>query len=154
MDNVNSSEFIKTIAKIKPDVIINQSQQIIGKELLAIPKYGVINRHNSLLPRHRGRITPFWVLMNEDKMTGVSIHYITSELDKGDLIYQFSYPVNGRNFNEIVETNYRIAPLALLKALEIIENKKNFVYKTSGKGNYNSTPVFTDLVKFLKLKYG
>ena len=118
---MNSSSFLDNLRNINPDVIINQSQQILREEILKIPRFGIINRHNSLLPRHRGRITPFWVLLNQDKRTGVSIHFVEEKLDEGQLIYQFSYPVNNRNFNEIVETNYRIVPLAMLKSLEIIE---------------------------------
>jgi len=154
VSDVNSSFFLETLKELDPDIIINQSQQILDREIINLPKYGVINRHNSLLPRHRGRITPFWVLLNEDKKTGVSIHFVNESLDQGELIYQFSYFINDRNFNQIVKTNYRIAPFAMLKALENIENNERYKVPMATAGNYNSTPLFTDLVRFLKLKYG
>tara|TARA_B100001123_G_C15332370_1_gene1031665 strand:+ start:1517 stop:2272 length:756 start_codon:yes stop_codon:yes gene_type:complete len=154
VSDVNSSSFLSILKDLNPDIIINQSQQILGKEIISIPKHGIINRHNSLLPKHRGRITPFWVLLNEDKETGVSIHYVNEGLDEGEILYQFSYLINGKNFNQIVETNYRIAPLAMLKALENIEKNKSYKAPIRKASNYNSTPLFEDLVRFLKIKYG
>jgi methionyl-tRNA formyltransferase len=44
---------------------------------------GVINRHNALLPKNRGRLTPFWVLYKGEKETGVSIHFIDEGIDSG-----------------------------------------------------------------------
>ena len=79
--NPNSKDFLRTLESFKPDIIINQSQHILKSELISIPKLGVLNRHNSLLPRHKGRITPFWVLYNQDPETGVSIHFVNDEID-------------------------------------------------------------------------
>ena len=58
----NQKEFVEYLKTLELDIIINQSQSILKKELLSIPKIGVLNRHNSLLPKNRGRLTPFWVL--------------------------------------------------------------------------------------------
>jgi len=55
---------------------------------LNIPKIGVLNRHNALLPKNRGRLTPFWVLYKGETETGVSIHFVTEDLDAGDIIVQ------------------------------------------------------------------
>lgn len=154
VEDVNSQDFIRILEGLSPDIIINQSQQILKKELIRIPKIGVLNRHNSLLPRHRGRITPFWVLLNRDYKTGVSIHFVGEEIDEGPVVFQFSYPVNKRNFNELVKTNYQIAPLAMVRALEIIEKGEEYTIPITSESNYNSTPVFNDLVKFLKIRYG
>ena len=59
LDNLGNILFKKKLKAIEPDVIINQSQSIIKKPLLEIPKIGVLNRHNALLPKNRGRLTPF-----------------------------------------------------------------------------------------------
>ncbi|MCX6166143.1 MAG: hypothetical protein NTU73_14990 [Ignavibacteriae bacterium] len=63
----NNIEFLDELKKIKPDVIINQSQHILKKDFLSVPAIGVVNRHNALLPKNRGRLTPFWVLFNNEK---------------------------------------------------------------------------------------
>ena len=88
ISNPNSKKFCEYLENLKPDIIINQSQAFIKKRLLNIPKIGVINRHNALLPKNRGRLTPFWVLYKKEKETGVSIHFVEKGIDSGDIVVQ------------------------------------------------------------------
>ena len=105
------------------DIIINQSQSIIKKQLLKIPRIGIINRHNALLPKNRGRLTPFWVLFNKEKETGVSIHFVDEGIDSGDIIIQKKFDIENKdNFNSIVKKNYDFASIAIIEALKILEN--------------------------------
>ena len=60
--------------------------KIIPKEIIDIPKYGIINVHSSLLPKYRGASPIHSAILNGDKETGVSIMYIEEELDAGDVI--------------------------------------------------------------------
>ena len=100
----NSKKFRAELVKYKPDIIINQSQSIIKEDLLGIPTIGVLNRHNALLPKNRGRLTPFWVLYKEEKETGVSIHFVEEGLDSGDIVVQKKYIVTKKdNFNSLVK---------------------------------------------------
>jgi len=56
--------------------------------------YGkMINIHPSLLPRHRGLHTHKRALQEGDKEHGLSIHFVSTELDGGPLILQKSIPV-------------------------------------------------------------
>lgn len=142
----NSKSFMKELSSLKPDVIINQSQSIIKKELLEIPKIGVINRHNALLPKNRGRLTPFWVLYKEEKETGVSIHFVTEELDAGDIIVQKRFPITRKdNFNSVVKKNYEIAPIAMLEALAKLENgEEDFIKNENSFATYNTIPTIKE----------
>jgi len=146
----NSKSFQKQLIALKPDIIINQSQSIIKKKLLDIPKIGVINRHNALLPKNRGRLTPFWVLYNGEKTTGVSIHFVTEEIDAGDIIVQEQYSITKREtFNSLVKKNYQIAPKAMLKALEILESGENeFILNDDNMATYNTIPTFKEALNF------
>lgn len=138
----NSKSFIERMRTIQPDVIINQSQSIIKKELLTIPSIGVLNRHNALLPKNRGRLTPFWVLYKGEKETGVSIHFVDEGLDSGEIIVQEKYLVSSKDtFNSLVKKNYEIAPNAMLKALKMVENgKSDLICNDDNFATYNSTP--------------
>lgn len=148
----NDKKFLEELKKLKIDVIINQSQSILKDELLSIPKIGVINRHNALLPRNRGRLTPFWVLYKNEEETGVSIHFVTKELDAGKIIVQKKFPVaHFDNFNTIVTKNYELAPLAMLEALEILENgENNFIKNDPSMATYNSTPTLKEAWDYRK----
>tara|TARA_Y100001954_G_C15799269_1_gene599222 strand:+ start:942 stop:1739 length:798 start_codon:yes stop_codon:yes gene_type:complete len=150
----NNKEFIKELISIKPDIIINQSQNIIKKDLLKIPSIGVLNRHNALLPKNRGRLTPFWVLFNKEKETGVSIHFVEEGLDSGDIIVQKKFKVEKNdNFRSIVKKNYELASIAMIEALNLLENNiSGFIENNDDEATYNSTPTLNDAWTYRKRK--
>ncbi len=78
-------EQIKALA---PDILVVVAYgRILPDEILALPKYGAINVHGSLLPKYRGAAPIQWAVLNGDKVTGVSTMYLASEMDTGDVIY-------------------------------------------------------------------
>lgn len=148
----NNKKFLDEIRELEIDVIINQSQNILKSELLSIPKIGVINRHNALLPKNRGRLTPFWVLFKGEKETGVSIHFVTEELDAGDIIVQKKFAVEKNdNFNTIVKKNYELAPKAMLEALDKLEKgETTFKENDDSLASYNTTPTLKEAWEYRK----
>ena len=78
------------IRSLSPElIIVSTFNQIITKEIIQIPKYGVINIHPSLLPQYRGTTPTVWVLLNGEEETGVSTHFIVDEtIDSGRIILQ------------------------------------------------------------------
>jgi len=140
----NSNSFREKLKNLNIDIIINQSQNILKKELLEIPKIGIINRHNALLPKNRGRLSSFWVLFNQEKETGVSIHFVEEGIDSGDIIVQKKYKVSAKdNFNTLVKKNYEIAPKAMLEASDKLEQGvTDFIPNDDVAATYNSIPHF------------
>lgn len=138
----NGKAFLAELAQIAPDVIINQSQSILKEKLLSIPRIGTVNRHNALLPKNRGRLTPFWVLYKEEKETGVSIHFVSEGIDAGEIIVQERFPVEPRdNFHSIVRKNYERADKAMLKALDILEKGDyQLIPNNEEEATYNTIP--------------
>ncbi len=138
----NSKKFREELKAIEPDVIINQSQSIIKKDLLDIPKIGVINRHNALLPKNRGRLTPFWVLYKGEKETGVSIHFVEEGIDSGDIIVQKKYAISPKDtFNSLVKKNYQIAPVAMIEALDKLDqDEQHYIPNPDEEATYNTVP--------------
>jgi phosphoribosylglycinamide formyltransferase 1 len=53
----------------------------------------MLNIHPSLLPRHKGLDTHARVLAAGDREHGVSVHFVTAELDGGPVIAQATVPV-------------------------------------------------------------
>lgn len=60
---------------------------IINKDIINIPKRGVINLHPSYLPWCRGKNYWFWNLV-EDVPFGVTIHLVDESVDGGDILFQ------------------------------------------------------------------
>ena len=78
-------ELIKSLA---PDILVVVAYgRIIPDDILAVPKYGAVNVHGSLLPKYRGAAPIQWSVLNGDKVTGVTTMYLASEMDTGDIIY-------------------------------------------------------------------
>jgi len=93
--NVNSPEFVKKIAEINPDLCIcGDFAKIIGKEILAIPKFGSINLHPSLLPKYRGLAPQHFPIINGDTKTGVTVHFMDENIDTGNIIVQKEIPIS------------------------------------------------------------
>ena len=61
---------------------------VFPKAVLANPWLNIINFHNSLLPRHRGRNAPTWTIFEMDALTGITWHLVNAEIDAGDIICQ------------------------------------------------------------------
>ena len=146
----NNSEFINYLSGLNIDIMINQSQSFLKKNILSLPKYGTLNRHNALLPKNRGRLTPFWVLFNGESETGVSIHFVEESMDSGDIIVQEKFKVaDNESFNTLVKKNYSIASKAMIKALDRIENGfSDFKKNDDSKATYNSTPLLKDALMY------
>ncbi|MCP4454089.1 MAG: bifunctional UDP-4-amino-4-deoxy-L-arabinose formyltransferase/UDP-glucuronic acid oxidase ArnA [Planctomycetes bacterium] len=88
-DDLNHPLWIQRIQDMKPDVIFCfYYRNMVCQEILDIPAKGCINLHGSLLPKYRGRCPINWVLLNGEKETGVTLHYMTAKPDDGDIIDQ------------------------------------------------------------------
>lgn len=146
----NSRSFQSELKEMDLDVIINQSQSIIKKDLLEIPRIGVINRHNALLPRNRGRLTPFWVLYKGEKETGVSIHFVNEGIDAGEIIVQKKFPVTPReSFRTLVRKNYEVAPKAIVEAMDLLaQGRTDFLPNDDEQATYNTVPTFREALDY------
>jgi methionyl-tRNA formyltransferase len=82
------------IAPWRPDLIVCAAfPWIIPADVLAIPRLGVLNGHDSLLPKYRGPNATGWALRNGEREIGWTIHRMTPELDRGNVMAQISIPI-------------------------------------------------------------
>ena len=77
------------LATLSPDLIVLAGfMRILGPKITSKYSNSMINLHPSLLPKYPGLNTHEKVLENKDPHHGISIHYVSSELDAGPLIAQ------------------------------------------------------------------
>lgn len=87
--DVNDPRMVAAVRRIAPDVIFSfYFRQVLGRELLGIPRVGAFNLHGSLLPRYRGRCPVNWVLVHGEKQTGVTLHRMEAKPDSGAIVAQ------------------------------------------------------------------
>lgn len=82
-------QLLDAVTSAKPDLIVLAGFiYILDKELVDAYSGKMINIHPSLLPKYPGLHTHRKVIANGDKQHGLTIHYVTSELDSGPIIMQ------------------------------------------------------------------
>jgi len=79
-----------------------------------------INLHPSLLPRHKGLNAIEKSYKDEYEEGGVSIHYVSSELDSGDVIVQKIISKKGLSFETYSQKIRYLEKDALIEAIEKI----------------------------------
>jgi len=80
---------LNKIKKFSPNIIVSLfGRRIIPKSILDLAIKGSFNLHPSLLPDYKGCFSAPWVIINEEKYTGITIHEITPEIDAGGILYQ------------------------------------------------------------------
>ncbi len=62
--------------------------KLIPADLIEIPRFGFVNLHPSLLPRHRGPSPIQWSLVCGDRTTGVTTMQIDEGMDTGPILLQ------------------------------------------------------------------
>lgn len=81
----------EAVLELKPDMIVTCAYgQIIPDEILNYPKLGCINVHGSLLPKLRGGAPIHHAIIDGLDETGITIMYMDSKMDSGDIISQRS----------------------------------------------------------------
>ncbi len=112
------------LRELKPDILVVVAYgRILPDEILALPAYGAINVHGSLLPKYRGAAPIQWAVLNGDEFTGVSTMYLAHDMDAGDIIYTAETPIgefetSGELFDRLMEMGAEL----LVKTLRAIED--------------------------------
>lgn len=122
--NVNSDEFLGRIEKYGVDLFVSMSfNQIFKTRTINYPLYKTINCHAGKLPFYRGRNILNWVLINDEKEFGITVHYVDEGIDTGDIILQKVYPITDRDdYNTLLSTAYTGCAEILYEAIKQIQN--------------------------------
>ena len=95
VDDVNAGEMRERLLDLAPDLIITvHLKRILHYSIYSIAEKAAINVHPSLLPKYRGLSPQHQALLNGDKVTGVTIHFIDEKPDTGDVILQEEIPLD------------------------------------------------------------
>jgi methionyl-tRNA formyltransferase len=138
-NSVKTEETLNIVRELNPDLIVVVAYgKILPKELIDIPKYGVINVHSSLLPKYRGAAPIHAAMINGEKETGVTIMYIAEELDAGDMILQSKTEINEEdNLGTLHDRLANIGAETLMEAVELIfQGKANRIEQNHSEATF------------------
>jgi methionyl-tRNA formyltransferase len=91
VNDANASDVKSRLRAFSPDILLSAAYpQILDGELLEIAPLKAVNFHPSLLPRCRGAHPHYWCLATGEDTGGVTAHFMTKRIDRGDIIAQRS----------------------------------------------------------------
>lgn len=95
--------------------------QILSRAVLDVPKFGCLNIHASLLPRHRGAAPIQAAIRDGDAETGVTIMFMDEGLDTGDILLMKRLPITADDTGGSLHDKLALqAPAALEEALDLL----------------------------------
>jgi methionyl-tRNA formyltransferase len=90
----NNAEFRTQLEQIAPDAIVVVAYgRIIPPWMLALPRFGCINLHASLLPKYRGAAPIQWAVAMGETVTGNTTMLLEEGLDTGPILMQQEFPI-------------------------------------------------------------
>jgi methionyl-tRNA formyltransferase len=140
--NLKSEEVGERLTSISVDaVVVVAYGKLVPARLLEIPRYGFINLHPSLLPRHRGPSPIQWALVCGDRATGVTTMQLDEDMDTGPILLQKRISIEDRETAEMLAP--RLAALGadlIVRTLDELENGSLSAHPQPSDGT-NVTPM-------------
>lgn len=118
-----NEEFLEELKKLAPDVIVVVAfGQLLPVSVLTLPKYGCVNVHASLLPMYRGAAPLQWVIINGEKVSGVTTMQMDKGLDTGDMLLKEEVAIEPKETYETYHDKLSVVGAQLLiKTLDGLE---------------------------------
>lgn len=143
---------VNKIKELAPDIIIGAFWVTILKpEIINIPPYGCINFHPGYLPYNRGVNPNVWPIV-EETPAGVTIHYMDSKIDTGDIIARKIVQID---VYDTAETLYNKTLVEIVKLFKeqwpLIKKGKNAIIPQSTLRDQPTFHLAKDLEKIDKI---
>lgn len=136
-----SREGIYDIENLNPDIVVTAAfGQILSERFLAIPKFGVLNVHASLLPKYRGSSPIQWSIINGDDESGITIMRTVKAVDAGDILLEKATPIGkDETAGELFDRLAILGGEAICEAISLVESgKAMFVPQDESKATHCS----------------
>ena len=124
-----NEELFNLLLNLNADLIVLAGFMKILNEKTANYFFGkIINIHPSLLPKYPGLNTHTKVIDNKEKYHGVSIHYVSSQLDAGPLIAQGQIIVNkDESVERLKERIHKVEHMIYPEVIKLICDNKIYL---------------------------
>ena len=98
--------------------------KILSENFIKIFKGKILNIHPSLLPKYKGLDTHKRVLVNKERYTGCTVHFVSSKLDAGKIIVQKRIKVKKDDTpkkiaKRVLVQEHKLYPKAILKIFNL-----------------------------------
>jgi folate-dependent phosphoribosylglycinamide formyltransferase PurN len=115
----NSLDAIACIERWAPDLMVFTGGNILRKQLLAVPRLGVLNVHLGLLPQIRGMSSPEWSLLTRVPV-GITFHYMDTGIDTGPILRRYEFP-DAPECESLSDLRNRLIAFGVAKIGDVVE---------------------------------
>jgi folate-dependent phosphoribosylglycinamide formyltransferase PurN len=116
--NQNDQDSIARLIEWTPDLIIFTGGNILRRQVLEVPRLGVLNVHLGLLPEIRGMSSPEWSLLKQVPV-GITIHYMDAGIDTGPVLRRYEFS-NVAWCNSLSELRNQLIVFGVEKMAEVV----------------------------------
>ena len=123
-ESLKSKEVFGKLKNTDPDLILVVAYGLLlPKDILALPKFGCVNIHASLLPRWRGASPMEHAIMSGDKNIGISYMEMSQGLDEGPVYEMHECPLEQNDTLSRVEEKFiQLSEKKLVSFLDNLES--------------------------------
>jgi len=149
-EDVNALAFLERLRHEGVDVILSVScPQIFKEDLINLPEKGCLNIHGADLPRYRGLLPSFWMLLHAEPEAAVSVFYVDAGIDTGRIVGKRRFPIRPDDtlYSFLVRAKREACDL-VLEVLEAIEAGTAEAHRPEGEGSYFGWPGRQDYRRF------
>ena len=153
--DVNCEVVLNRLREKELDVIVSFSAPTVFKtDLLSLPRYGCINLHCSALPSYAGVMPSFWVLLNDEKQAGMSVHLMDSKIDNGSVLAQEVIDISHiDNMFDVIQATKLRGGYLMLDVLNLIRANNSLpepIDTSHNKESYFTWPKVEDFKSLVK----
>lgn len=93
-EKIRRPEGVAALKAFAPELMVTAAfGQLLSAENLAVPRYGCINVHGSLLPKYRGAAPIQWAIIDGETETGITTMMTDFGMDTGDILLVDRTPI-------------------------------------------------------------
>ena len=144
--NLKNEDFLHELRSLNANLQIVVAFRMLPKQVWAMPKFGTINLHASLLPDYRGAAPINWAIINGDSKTGATTFFIDDKIDTGEIILQETTHISDEDTaGTLHDRLMHVGATLVLRTVELIsENKAKTKVQDATKALRTAHKIFTE----------
>ncbi len=127
--NPRNGKASEWIVRYHPDIIFSINYLfLIEDDLINWPIKYCFNIHGSLLPKYRGRTPHVWAIINNERITGATVHLVDKGCDTGPVVLQRSFEIDAEETGASVLNKFNsLYPEMIREVLELVKSGRVIV---------------------------
>ena len=120
--DLNGPAAAAKLLSLEADLGIVLGTRVLRREIFSVPRLGCINLHKGRVPDYRGLPPGFWELYDGAESAGITVHFVDSGLDTGDVIATSEIPIEPLDTPDtVLEKLHREGTRVLAEAVASIQ---------------------------------